>query len=223
MLILRLTLIVLRDCTLPTDSTHCFSVKTLIGNMPTLLILDIIHFHFNCSFHPPGPMEEKITIYFADTFRSKDVEEEVRRALAATGIEFSSEQGPPGRIAAVLWEERYSSGQEGRANIHQQIRELSLSDYKVIVINLDRNLSDPEKWQLLMAGAADIIDWQKKELFPILMKARTKRWRIIDQLMNLDEVKKKMIGDCLEWKRFGEGVDDKSDPCDRIVPVPVRC
>jgi transcriptional regulator with GAF, ATPase, and Fis domain len=147
-------------------------------------------------------MEEKITIYFPDTFRSRQVEDEIRRALAATGIEFSLDRGHPGRIAAVLWEERYSSGQEGRANVHQQIRELTLSDYKVIVINLDRNLSDPEKWQLLMAGAADIIDWQKKELFPILMKARAKRWRIIDQLMNLDEVKKKMIGDCLEWKRF---------------------
>lgn len=142
-------------------------------------------------------MEEGVVIYLAESSPSQGPTDELCRLLEEAGIRLSREQEDGCRIAVVMLQDHSIL-----TEMQERITRLSQRDYRVIVINCKRSLSDLEKWQLLRSGAGDIIQGQKKEAFPAVVKARAGRWQLIEKLLETEEIRNKIIGDSREWKRI---------------------
>jgi transcriptional regulator with GAF, ATPase, and Fis domain len=142
-------------------------------------------------------MEERLVIFLASNWLARPVIDEINRLLQTTGVSLSMDREEACGIAAVCLCDQPEAG-----DIYETIGELTQKDYRIIVINWKKGLSDAEKWNLIKAGAGDIIDWYKKESFAVLLHARVRRWDMIENLMDTAEIKDKIIGNSREWKRF---------------------
>lgn len=140
---------------------------------------------------------EIMEVYTPAVFYSHATTQIIKTRLQLHGIECCDDHKSSRRIAVVTY-----SDYMHQENIFTHIRELHLADYKIIVLNLSAKLQDGIKWQLLITGAGDIIDWQNEETAINIVRARIKRWNTIEELLNSDIVKQKMIGDSRAWKTF---------------------
>src|ERR1700750_472096 len=126
---------------------------------------------------------ENIEIYTPAPFYSA-TPQIIKSKLQLKGIECSGESGDASKIAMLTWIESMPA-----EDIFTHIRELHLADYKIIVLNLAVNLPDGIKWQLIAAGAGDVIDWQDEDISINIIHARIKRWKTIEELMEINMVK----------------------------------
>lgn len=140
---------------------------------------------------------EIIEVYTPAEIYSHSTTQIIKTRLKLRGIECSHEQNNYCKIAIVTWAENMR-----QENIFTHIHQLHLADYKIIVLNLCPNLPDGIKWQLIVAGAGDFIDWQDEETTINIVRARIKRWKAIDELLHSNIVKEKMIGESRAWKSF---------------------
>ncbi|MEY4902491.1 MAG: hypothetical protein RLZZ292_306 [Bacteroidota bacterium] len=71
-----------------------------------------------------------------------------------------------------------------------------------IVIIFGARLPNKVIWQLIHAGAEDVIFWQHQQFSLETLLKRLDRWAIIDKLFQSDKVKKTLIGNSPAWKRL---------------------
>lgn len=136
-------------------------------------------------------------MYTPSVFYSHPTTQAVKSRLQLNGIECCAEHNSACKIAIVTY-----SGYIRQGDVFAYVRELQLAEYKIIVVNLSVKLQDSVKWQLLITGAADIIDWQDEETAINIVRSKIKRWNTIEELLNSNIVKQKMIGDSRAWKNF---------------------
>lgn len=141
---------------------------------------------------------EKLSTYVLNADAAmQPVTEKIKSKLFQGNIECVDEPAKNCKIAIAVWPEKAPI-----ENILQQIHELSLRDFKIIVLNLNNNISALLKWQLMQSGANDIVDWNEQGSTITFIYARIQRWKLIDNLLLGETASNKMIGDSSAWKRF---------------------
>jgi len=86
--------------------------------------------------------------------------------------------------------------------VHRLLRERSRCGQAYsLAVKVGRSLRPEEVWGLLNAGAADVLAWSQDHESAVRIKARLERWAAVDQLLDLDWVRQRMIGISLNWRR----------------------
>jgi transcriptional regulator with GAF, ATPase, and Fis domain len=81
------------------------------------------------------------------------------------------------------------------------LRELTQSGRRVLTIQTDGVAADTSViWQLLQAGASDVLVWSPAADTVERIKARFERWNAIDDLIQSPQVQDKLIGDSSAWR-----------------------
>jgi transcriptional regulator with GAF, ATPase, and Fis domain len=82
------------------------------------------------------------------------------------------------------------------------VQELSRNkDGYVLAIPTANIAIDTSLWQLLQAGASDILVWSSGADLGERIKARLERWRAVDDLVNSPAVQAKLVGASPAWRR----------------------
>jgi transcriptional regulator with GAF, ATPase, and Fis domain len=143
--------------------------------------------------------------------------EAVVTALANAGVEARSLDGEFARGPGVLVFDYV--GQE----LFQRLRTLSRSGQERVLVlaAYPSLLRNNDAWQLLDAGASDVLSWEEASE-PVVqqMAARLKRWIEVEEILNSSLVQKNLVGDSPAWKavlRLTIEVARFSDACVLIL------
>jgi DNA-binding NtrC family response regulator len=85
------------------------------------------------------------------------------------------------------------------SDIREFIRTLSLGKSQRILIMAANGLSDDHTWQLLEAGASDVLSWPTLKNPGSVIAARLKRWQKIDDLICSPLVRNNLVGRSQTW------------------------
>lgn len=118
-------------------------------------------------------------------------------ALQAKGIDCCRQPGPDCKVMIVCWDNKTAF-----ETVTTQLQQLCATDCKVIVVAVQHAASDIQKWQLMQAGASDVITWKEDEMVTGLLLSRIKRWKLIGDLIQSEMVQRTMIGESSTWKKF---------------------
>lgn len=121
----------------------------------------------------------------------------IRHALSAKDID-CQEEPCVGCLGIILcWQEKCAF-----ETLSDQLQLACQSGCKVIVLAINQTLPDLQKWQLLHAGAADVIAWKPDEGVTGFLCSRLKRWKLVHELVHSSIVQEAMIGESCVWKKF---------------------
>jgi transcriptional regulator with GAF, ATPase, and Fis domain len=70
-----------------------------------------------------------------------------------------------------------------------------------LAVKVGRPLRPEETWGLLEAGAADVLIWGDDRKSAERIKSRLERWAAVDELLDSDWVRQRMIGTSPNWRR----------------------
>src|SRR5262245_5929793 len=74
-------------------------------------------------------------------------------------------------------------------------------DERVLAVPTSDALTDGlQAWELLRAGASDILPWSATADFPEQVKARFERWRAVDALLSSSSVQDRVVGESPMWR-----------------------
>lgn len=83
------------------------------------------------------------------------------------------------------------------------ISDLHQDDRKIILCSTQQSIPERTQWNLLAAGADDIVQMQQdREQTCRQVAARLRRWKQIEEILCSDEVRNKLIGESSTWKNF---------------------
>ncbi len=142
-------------------------------------------------------MEQLSTYIVSPETNTQVVVDKIKIKLHGSGIECTERVDRSIKTATLIWLEKVPI-----EYIFQHLQELNAKDYKVILINQKNAITDAVKWSLIQNGANDVIDWTEQESTTDFIYARIKRWGTIEELMQSETAKNKIIGDCNVWKKF---------------------
>lgn len=101
------------------------------------------------------------------------------------------------KVVVLCWTEK-----EPVEDITEQLQQLCSCACKVILLAIRHIIPDLVKWQLVQAGAHDIITWKEEDMVADFILARLKRWQLINDLIGSAAVQETMIGNSNTWKSF---------------------
>jgi transcriptional regulator with GAF, ATPase, and Fis domain len=120
----------------------------------------------------------------------------IQQKLADEGVVFVKQ--PEGaNVAIVLWADKLAV-----ETVMEYLQPLALMDIKIVLLTVNKILSDVVKWQLKQAGANEVLEWNKGEEVLLHVAARLKRWAQVEALLSVDLVRNNLIGESYTWKRF---------------------
>jgi Transcriptional regulator containing GAF, AAA-type ATPase, and DNA binding domains len=70
----------------------------------------------------------------------------------------------------------------------------------LVLITEGASLGNSNPWQILHAGASDVLLWDQNSDLASVMNAKFQRWREIDELMNSPLIQNRLIGNSRAWK-----------------------
>ncbi|MBO9562410.1 MAG: sigma-54-dependent Fis family transcriptional regulator [Niastella sp.] len=123
--------------------------------------------------------------------------EGISSILQAKGVDCCRQPGQHCKVVILCWMEKTTF--EG---VTEQLQQLCNAGCKVIVLCVKHSSSDILKWQLMQAGANDVITWSDSATVTGLLISRIKRWKLIDDLVQSSMVQATMIGESSTWKKF---------------------
>ncbi len=88
---------------------------------------------------------------------------------------------------------------QSNSDICNFIRTLSVDRSQRILILAANGLSDDHTWQLLEAGASDVLSWPTLKNPGSVIAARLKRWQEIDDLIRSPLVRNNLVGKSQTW------------------------
>jgi transcriptional regulator with GAF, ATPase, and Fis domain len=118
-------------------------------------------------------------------------------ALEARGIACCKQPDPDSKVTILCWMEKTAF-----ESVTEQLQQLCNNDCKVIILSVDHTVPDTLKWQLVQAGASDVITWKDDETVTGLLLSRIKRWKLINTVIQSDTVQRTMIGGSSTWRKF---------------------
>jgi transcriptional regulator with GAF, ATPase, and Fis domain len=71
---------------------------------------------------------------------------------------------------------------------------------RILALSTSQVVGVDDSWQLLRAGAADVVTWRDQEVSARHIAARLRRWHTIDQLIGCQHVRDFMVGDSSAWQ-----------------------
>lgn len=120
----------------------------------------------------------------------------IQKKLGNEGIDFVRQPEEAG-VAIVVWADKLSVEM-----VIDYLQPLALMDIKIVLLTVNKTLSDVVKWQLRQAGAHEVLEWTKGEEVLLHITARLKRWAHVDALLSQDLVRNNLIGESYTWKCF---------------------
>ncbi len=124
--------------------------------------------------------------------------EAIPYALQQRGIDCLRQPGIDNKVTIVCWVARTSF-----EALMEQLQQLYSTDCKIIILSVNHSVSDILKWQLVQAGASDVMAWKEEDEAVIgLIVSRIKRWKLINDLIQSNIVQGTMIGESKSWKKF---------------------
>jgi transcriptional regulator with GAF, ATPase, and Fis domain len=125
------------------------------------------------------------------------VMKKIQLSLEAKGVNCCQQTAAGAKAVVLCWTEK-----EPVKGITEQLQELCSSTSKIILLAIQHIIPDLLKWQLVQAGANDIINWKDDGSAIDFILARLKRWQLINDLIASDRVQQTMIGTSSCWKKF---------------------
>lgn len=71
---------------------------------------------------------------------------------------------------------------------------------RLLAVALRQERGDGTAWEILEAGAADVLRWQAGSDIPGAIAARIRRWQEVDELLTSAAVQKQMVGESSAWR-----------------------
>ncbi len=121
--------------------------------------------------------------------------DQIKDALLAVGIRLMPVSEPSYRYAIVM----FTLADE---HLYNMLRDLCCGkNIHILALQVGHSIHPVEVWRMLEAGAEDVLVWSENQESAERVKARVERWMAIDELLDSDWVKKKMIGASPVWKK----------------------
>ncbi|RBL91166.1 sigma 54-interacting transcriptional regulator [Chitinophaga flava] len=120
----------------------------------------------------------------------------IQQKLGDEGVVFVRQPEGAG-IAIVVWADKLAV-----ETVMDYLQPLVLLDIKIVLLTVNKLLTDVVKWQLKQAGVHEVLEWNKGEEVLLHLTARLKRWAQVEALLSLDLVRNNLIGESYTWKRF---------------------
>jgi DNA-binding NtrC family response regulator len=120
---------------------------------------------------------------------------DVLTALRGAGISDAGAE-PTAAVHGVLLFGRVTPG------LIVEVHELSMGGTRPLlaVAATGSALADGVAWQLLAAGASDVLAWDRSEHPADDVAARLERWLVIDELQHRQEIRDRLIGESPAWR-----------------------
>ncbi len=141
---------------------------------------------------------ENLSVCVLHTGKADHPESEaITAALQMKGIVCCKQIGADNKVVILCWQEKAAF-----EAVTVQLQQLCSTDCKVMVLSINHTIADILKWQLVQAGASDVMTWKKDEAVTGLLLSRIKRWKLINDQIQSDIVQRTMIGESKTWKNF---------------------
>lgn len=125
------------------------------------------------------------------------VMKKIQSSLESKGVDCCQQTAAGAKAVVLCWTEK-----EPVKTITEQLQELCTCTSKIILLAIQHIVPDLSKWQLVQAGAHDIISWKDDGSATDFIVARLKRWQLINDMIASDIVQQTMIGTSNTWKKF---------------------
>ncbi|HEY1202674.1 MAG TPA: sigma 54-interacting transcriptional regulator [Niastella sp.] len=120
----------------------------------------------------------------------------IQKKLDEDGVVFTRQPEAAG-VAIVVWSDKLPV-----ETVMEYMQPLTVFDIKIVLLTVNKTLSDAVKWQLKQAGAHEMLEWNKSEDVLLHLKARLKRWAQVEALLSQELIRNNLIGTSYTWKRF---------------------
>jgi transcriptional regulator with GAF, ATPase, and Fis domain len=115
--------------------------------------------------------------------------------LAAAGIRPRSLESGAARGDGILWVAQLDE------DVGEFLREHTRNHGRVLVLHAADAAADSARvWQLLHAGASDLLTWSSAAAVAERIKARFARWHAVDALMQSEAITGKLVGVSAAWR-----------------------
>jgi DNA-binding NtrC family response regulator len=114
-----------------------------------------------------------------------EVVRSLRDALTAAGVRLN----PEARNGVVFFDPKVSA-------VTDRLRETAAAS-RVLALSTSEA---PDSWELLRAGASDVLTWNGTDEVARHVAARLRRWQTVDELLDCRHVKEFLVGDSPAWR-----------------------
>jgi DNA-binding NtrC family response regulator len=120
----------------------------------------------------------------------------VAQHLTEAGVRLrSGGSAPPGAGDGVLVFE------EMTGDLADHVRQLATgAQGRVLALSLSGHALGDESWQLLRAGASDVVTWGDPARSARHVALRLRRWKAVDELTSCPHVREFLVGDSQQWR-----------------------
>jgi transcriptional regulator with GAF, ATPase, and Fis domain len=144
------------------------------------------------------PMALSVWVHFFD-----DVPAQTRAQVAQTLADAAVEVRPV--ASAPAWRGLAVAG-EVDATVLAQLRALAARGAVLAVATGANTGSTADMWELLAAGAADVVCWQEPAAAAAAIAARLARWDAVQALVDSDTVRRTLVGASSVWRSLVRSV-----------------
>jgi transcriptional regulator with GAF, ATPase, and Fis domain len=124
---------------------------------------------------------------------STDIRTKLIQELDAAGIEVEDDNDNAVNFALVVFDEIDDA-------LCSKLREIVSEFERVLAIGLNNKASTTDLWQLVQAGAEEVILWETSALSAATVAARLERWAEVDALVDSQPVRELLVGADSAWR-----------------------